>query len=93
MKELDDKTVSYIALALSIIVVLMEFFFNSKPLRYGLFATEIRYTFIYDLSRDIVSDNEVAYFIWFALLGGSLYYAWRLRDVVAVFIRKVHNKI
>ncbi|WP_345888178.1 hypothetical protein [Shewanella algae] len=102
---MSDKTIRYIAWATGSLIVLAILFINDGSFsRYGLFASEIKDTMIYDFLIDIVREFGVylstarswAYFLWFACLGGGIFISWKYRfktaDIVGKIFKNIHEK-
>ena len=101
---MSDKQYRYIGFATGCVVILILWFLNDKSFRwYGLFASSIKDTMVFDILVDMVrpvvgrsSSRDSAYFLWFVSLGVGFYGFWLLRNktgkVIKTLTSKVHDR-
>ena len=99
---MTDKTVRYISWGVGALLVLALLFLNDGSFsRYGLFATDIKHTMVYDFLKDIVREfgtrsstsRILAYFLWFGCFGGGIFISWKYRFKTAKIVKTILNSI
>ena len=102
---MSDKTIRYIAWGVGSLIVLAILFINDGSFsRYGLFASSINKTMVYDLFKDVVREFGVysstarswAYFLWFACFGFGVFLSWKYRfktsRILSHIFKSIHDK-
>ena len=99
---MTDKTIRYISWGVGSLLFLVILFLNDGSFsRYGLFASEIKHTIIYDILRGVVrkfgagssTSRDLAYFLWFVCLGGGIFISWKYRFMSSNLVKKILNAI
>lgn len=97
--SLTDKAIKYIGLITGVLLTFILLLINEEPFRYGLFTSEIKYTWLYDfLRRDIIGGygsgaKNLAYFLWYLCLSVGILLSWKFRIKVSNLISKILTKI
>lgn len=102
---MNAKTIRYIAwLAGSLLAIALLFINDYSFSDYGLFASDINETMVYEFLKGIVREFGAnsstargwAYFLWFVCLAGSIVLSWRHRyksaSVLAEIFKTIHEK-
>jgi len=102
---MTDKTFRYISWVVGSLLVLTLLFLNDDSFsRYGLFATDIKDTMVYDFLKDIVryfgvrssTSRILAYFFWFVFFGVGIFISWKYRfkttKIVKTIFKSIHEK-
>lgn len=99
---MTDKNVRYISWGVGSLLVLAILFLNDGSFsRYGLFASEIKHTMMYDFLKDLVREfgtrsstsRTIAYFLWFGCFGGGVFISWKYRFKTANIVKKITKSI
>jgi hypothetical protein len=99
---MTDKIVRYISWGVGSLLVLALLVLNDDSFSmYGLFATDIKDTMVYDFLKDIVRDfpirsstsRTLAYFLWFGCFGGGIFISWKCRFKTAKIAKTILNSI
>ncbi|MGR5530856.1 hypothetical protein ACPV40_14785 [Vibrio alfacsensis] len=99
---MTEKKVRYLAWLLGAVIAIALCFLSEKSfVRYGLFSMNVKDTFVYEVLRSTLrssgaltsTSREYAYFLWYVVLFGGVFFSWVIRFKVADFLKSIDKKV